>query len=734
MINTADASYYKWDQWIFLKMLEKGLAYQKTSAVNWCSKCNTVLANEQVSDGKCWIHDDCEVEVRKLKQWFLKITDYADELYSNLEKMDWPDRTKAMQRNWIGKSQGTEIDFSVETPAHEGCSLEPETSIWKIFTTRPDTLFGVTFMVVSAQHPKLMELVNYEHEKDVEKFLKKLKSVNEKDAERLEKEGVFSGSYAVNPANGDRVPVWIGNFVLADYGAGMVMGVPAHDARDFEFAKKYGIEVRQVVCDGVSGYGGVGVSDDLAEAFVGEGKLINSGEFDGVENVDAKKKISDWLIKKKVGRRVVNFKLRDWGISRQRYWGTPIPIVHCGECGVVPVAEKDLPVVLPKDVKFGKGNPLESNEKWLSVKCPKCGGKGRRESDTMDTFVNSSWYFMRYCDARNDKKIFDVDKVGYWCPIDAYIGGAEHACMHLIYSRFYVKFLRDLGLIDFDEPAVRLFHQGMINDEKGEKMSKSKGNIVEPLETMGKYGVDATRFFLLSVASPNKGFDWSEKGITGSARFIKKIMDFFDKHSAGRRSQVVGRDSKEVLSKLNLAVKNIGERIEAFDYRPATIELMELFDLLGKQEGVSRKSLESALKLLAPFCPHVAEELWEKLRTGCESLVVSRERKDRFISVASWPKVDESKIKLDIRDRGLGVRELNGKIVEDVLRIVEKFPDKEKVYLYVMPFEIGRIDVGKISKGVGKDVKVFSVGDVSKYDPEGKAKKARPGKVAIYIE
>jgi leucyl-tRNA synthetase len=687
MVNTADPSYYKWDQWIFLKMLEKGLAYQKESAVNWCPKCNTVLANEQAQSGEC---DLCgsKVEIRHLKQWFLKTTEYADELYENLDKMDWPERTKAMQKNWIGKSHGTEIDFLINDEK------------WPIFTTRPDTIFGVTFMVVAAQHPKLDELVTKEQKKDVDKFLKKLKSVSEKDAGDLEKEGVFTGSYAVNPANGEKVPVYTGNFVVADYGSGMVMAVPAHDQRDFEFAKKYGIEIRQVITGEVSD----------SRAWTDKGDLMNSGEFDGLENVKAKHNITNWLVEKKLGRRVVNFKLRDWGISRQRYWGTPIPIIHCDKCGAVPVPEKDLPVKLPKKVKFGDGNPLETNKTWLNVKCPKCGGKGKRESDTMDTFVNSSWYFLRFCDPKNKKKIFDVKKAKYWCPVDMYIGGAEHACMHLIYSRFYVKFLRDMGLIDFDEPAVRLFHQGMINDEKGEKMSKSKGNVVEPLEMMAKYGVDTTRYFLLSVASPDKGFNWSEKGIQGSLRFIRKVIELYD-------SVKVGKDSREVSSKLNRVIRGVSEDIVSLEYRAATIKLRELFDLLSKEGEASKATLESALKLLAPFCPHITEELWEKMG------------KKGFISTSKWPEADKSKVS----KKGQSGGNLNSKIIENVKNILEKVGGN-KVYVYVMPFEVEKVDKTKVSKGVGKNVEVFAVNDSKKYDPKNKAKKAKPGMASVYLE
>jgi len=857
MVASHEPSYYKWDQWIFLKMLEKGLAYQKTSAVNWCPKCNSVLANEQVHGGKCWRHEDTNIEIRNLKQWFLKITDYADELYEGIEKLDWPERTKAMQRNWVGRSEGMEIDFEVErgeilatnfTNEHE---LKKK-NIWSIFTTRPDTIFGVTFMVVSAQHPRLDSLVTAAQRKDVDKFLKKIGSVSQKamkDVEELDKEGVFTGSYAVNPANDERVPIWVGNFVVADYGAGMVMAVPAHDQRDFEFAKKYGIEVRQVVAPffktekgedairedkktearntafaivkhwkedkylclnwgnlnwksfvvggvekgesyedavireakeetgyqdiksvkpinfeihscffakhkDVNRYGKsraflIELSSDKykepkkedikyhkaewiekdkvldylnlennkcfwnefinsGKAYTGSGILISSEEFNDVDNEKAKEKISDWLAKKNLARRVVNFKLRDWGISRQRYWGTPIPVVHCEKCGVVAVAEKDLPVELPKDVKFGKGNPLETNEDWLNVACPKCGGKARRESDTMDTFVNSSWYFLRYCDPRNDKNIFDEKKVEYWCPVDCYIGGAEHACMHLIYSRFYVKFLRDLGLLNFDEPAVRLFHQGMLHGEDGEKMSKSKGNGVLPEEVSEKYGIDTARFFLAGLASPDKDIDWSEKGINGSLKFIRRVVDFYE-------NVKIGKDGDEILSKLNLTIKNVGNYIETFDYRPATIELRELFDLLVNQKSVSKKTLESALKLLSPFCPHICEEIWEKIEGK------------GFISLAKWPEFDESKI---LKNGVVG--DLNSKIIEDIKFVLRKV-DGNNVYVYVMPFELAKIDVGKICKEIGKDVKVFAVNNSKKYDPEEKAKRAKLGKAAIYL-
>ena len=447
VINTANSEYYKWDQWIFLKMFEKGLVYEKEAPINWCPECDTIISNEQAQGGEC---ERCgsKIEIRNMKQWFLKITDYADRLLEGHKKLNWPERTIAMQKNWIGKSYGTEIDFEINGKK------------WPVFTTRPDTLFGVTFMVVSANHSKLNELISEKQKKDVEKFLKKLKSVSEKDLTDMEKEGVFTGSYAINPITKDKVPVYAGNFVVADYGSGMVMAVPAHDQRDFEFAKKYKIKIKQVIEGKIT----------KERAYTESGKLINSGNFNGFSNEEAKTKITDYLITKNLARRVTNFKLRDWSVARQRYWGTPIPLLHCKKCGVVPVDEKDLPVVLPKKVKFGKGNPLTTNEEWLNVKCPRCRGNARREANTLDTFVNSSWYFLRYCDPNNKKEIFNKEDVNFWMPVDLYVGGAEHACMHLIYCRFYTMFLHDIGLIKFEEPVPRLFNQGMINDEYGEKM------------------------------------------------------------------------------------------------------------------------------------------------------------------------------------------------------------------------------------------------------------------------
>ena len=697
MVDTSNPGYYKWDQWIFLKMFESGLAYQKESSVNWCPECNTVLANEQVVDGKCWRHEDTKVELKSLKQWFLKITDYADELLDKLDDLNWPERTKNMQKHWIGKSYGTEIDFKVNGQK------------WPVFTTRPDTIYGVTFVVVSPYHKEIDKLVTKEQKKEVNQFMNKLKSVSEKDLVDLEKEGAFTGSYAINPINNEEVPIYVGNFVVADYGSGMVMAVPAHDKRDFEFAKKYGIKIK-IVIDPIE----FELDEkNLTEAYTESGILINSGNFNGISNEKAKHEISEFLSKKGLGRKAINFRLKDWGISRQRYWGTPIPIIYCDSCGAVPVPLKDLPVKLPKEVKFGNGNPLLTNEKWINIKCPKCGKNGKRETDTMDTFVNSSWYFLRYTDSKNKKEIFNKEKVVYWNPVDVYVGGAEHACMHLIYSRFYVKFLRDIGLLNFDEPAKRLFHQGMIHSEGGSKMSKSKGNVVDPLLVSKKYGVDALRFFLVSVASPDKDFDWSETGIQGSFRFIKKIYDYFDKFKEGK-------DSEKISLKMNSSIKSIGDYIENFDYRKATIELRELFDLISEEEVLSKETLQKFLKLMSPFCPHLSEEFWEKL--GNKDLITS----------SLWPEFKEDKIGKKSEEN------LSEKIIENLSGVLHKLESNgnkiSKVYFYVLPFEIEKINKKKLQEGFEKEIFVYSVKDDKKYDPEGRSKKARPGMPGFYFE
>lgn len=695
LIRTHDPQYYKWDQWIFLQMLKKGIAYRKKASVNWCPKCQTVLANEQVHNGKCWRHSDTNVEIRQLEQWFLRITDYASELYE-VDNLNWPQDVKIMQKNWIGKSYGVEIDFEINGEK------------WPIFTTRPDTIYGVTFMVISAQHPRLMEIVTKEQKPKVEKFLKKLRSVSEKELKKLEKEGVFTGSYATNPVTKEKVPVYVGNFVIAEYGCGMVMAVPAHDQRDFEFAKKYKLPIKIVIQPKDKKL----EIKKMKEAYVGEGILVNSGQFSGLENVKAIEIISDFIEKNKLGRRKINYKLRDWLISRQRYWGTPIPVVYCEKCGIVPVPENELPVELPEKVKFGKGNPLATNKEFVNTKCPKCNGKAKRETDTMDTFVNSSWYFLRYCDPKNEKEIFDKEKVAYWMPIDLYIGGKEHACMHLIYFRFYTKFLRDLGLLRIDEPAIKLFNQGMVHGPDGHVMSKSRGNVVLPDEISEKYGIDTARLFLVSYASPDKDILWTDKGIEGTFKFLKKVFNYFSTLKPEKTSE-------KLESKLHKTIKEITSDIEELKYNFAIIKLKNLFEYFSK-EKVDKEAAEIFLKLLSPFCPHIAEELWHKL--GNKS----------FISLESWPKADESKINPQYEKQ----EQYEKQLIEDIKHIIKITNKKpKKIFIYCIPKELQLYtsSVEELKKIFDAQIEV-QANNKATYDPQNKANKAKPGKPAIYIE
>ncbi len=699
-LSSADPDYYKWDQWIFLQMFKKGLAYRKTSPVNWCPKCKTVLANEQVHNGKCWRHENTNVELKQLKQWFFKITDYANELYEDINKLKhWPDDIKAMQRHWIGKSHGTQINFKINNKT------------WPIFTTRPDTIYGVTFMVISAQHPQLFDLVTPKQKNQVEKFLKKIKSVSEKELEDLEKEGVFTGSYAVNPLTNEKVPVYAGNFVIAEYGSGMVMAVPAHDQRDFEFAKKYKIPIKVVITPEDYKLN----PEKMSRAYTSDGVLINSGEFNGTWNRDAIEDITKYLTKKKLGKKVTEFKLRDWLISRQRYWGTPIPIIYCDKCGIVPVPEKDLPVKLPKNVTFGKGNPLLTNEKFVNTTCPKCKGPAKRETDTMDTFVNSSWYFLRYCDPKNTKKIFDSKKANYWMPIDFYVGGKEHACMHLIYFRFYTKFLNDLGLINVREPCVQLFNQGLVHGADKQKMSKSRGNTVNPFDIVKKYGADSLRLFQVSLASPDKDTYWSDKGIENTHKFLIRVYNYFTKFKPGKISP-------RLESKLNSTIRDVTNYMENLKYNLAIIKIRDLFENF-LEEQINKDSAEKFLKLLNPFCPHITEELWQNL--GNKS----------FISTSTWPKVNENKINKKYEEE----EKIIDKTISDIAQISKIIKEKtkkepKKVFIYVMPNELNVFNEKILEKRSNKKVKVFAVNNKLKYDPENKARKAKPKRPAIYME
>jgi len=700
VLYSHDPEYYKWDQWIFLRMFEKGLAYRKKAPVNFCPKCNTVLANEQVLNGKCWRHEDCDVEIRYLEQWFFKITDYADELYEGIDKLnEWPEQIKRLQKNWIGKSEGVEIDFEINGEK------------WKVFTTRPDTLFGVTFLAMSAQHPSLMELVSDKQTKDVQRFLKKIKSTKEEDMDKLDKEGVFTGAYAVHPLTKEKIPVWTGNFVVADYGSGIVMGVPAHDQRDFEFAKKYGLNVREVIKPKKG-------KNEKREAYTGYGVLVNSGDFNDLESDEAMKHIVKALEAKDRGRETIKYKLRDWLISRQRFWGTPIPIVYCDKCGIVPVKEKDLPVKLPDDIKFfGVENPLKEDRRFTITNCPKCGSLGKRETDTMDTFVNSSWYFLRYTDSQNKKAIFDKDKARYWMPLDIYIGGKEHATLHLIYFRFYTKFLRDLGLLKVDEPAKKLFNQGMLHASDGRKMSKSFGNVILPEVISKKFGIDSARMFLVSMASPDKDINWSNEGAEGSLRFVMRVIGFVNDFARkGKNLKMSGLQE----SKFNRLIREYTLDLEGFRYNLAVIKLREMFDIL--ERGCTKKEIEIFLRLLCVICPHISEELWEKM--GGKS----------FISLENWPSYDENKIDSKLEEQEKRFE----KTIEDVKNVLKILADKDKkgkdVYLYVLPNELDLFDEKKIEERINKKVKVYAVNDKNKHDPEGKSKKVIPGRPGIYVE
>ena len=699
MLYSHDPQYYKWNQFFFLKFLEKGLAYRKKAPVNWCPKCQTVLANEQVHSGKCWRHPDTEVEVKHLEQWFIKTTKYSEELLEKIDSLNWPIRIKMMQRNWIGKSYGTEIFFDIEGEK------------WPVFTTRPDTIFGVTFMVISAHHPRLFELVKKKQKEQVKSFLKRVKSVSEKELEEVGKEGVFTGSYAINPINGEKIPVYAGNFVLADYGSGMVMAVPAHDQRDFEFARKYRLPIKIVIQSRER-------KASVREAYDGSGTLINSGSFNGISTEEAKEHITKALEFKKQGRKTVNYKFRDWLVSRQRYWGTPIPVIYCDSCGIVPVPEKDLPVKLPEKVKFGKGNPLAGNKKFVNVRCPKCREKARRETDTMDTFFDSSWYYLRYCDNKNSKKPFDLKKIDYWMPVDFYTGGAEHANMHLIYARFFTKALRDdLRFLKFDEPFLRLFNQGMVHGEDGRKMSKSFGNVVDPINVSEKYGADTLRIFLVSTASPDTDFSWNSSGLEGVHKFIRKIVDYFEKTKFGKSGPNARTESK-----LNKTIKEVTSYIENLQYNLAAIRIRELFSYL--ERGADRRTAEIFLKLLSPFCPHITEELWHKFGNK------------NFLSLEKWPEAEEKKINEQFEKEERAIDEIISDVSNVVNIIMEKGRKVSKLYIYALPNETeiytGNLDM--IKKRTNLDAKVYSVADKSKYDPENKSRKVKPGKPGIYLE
>src|SRR5579884_1331529 len=632
-IATCDPSYYKWEQMVFTRMFERGLAYKKASVVNWCPSCETVLANEQVEDGRCW---RCKSEVvqKEMEGWFFKVTEYAEELLEWCERLKggWPERVLTMQKNWIGKSTGAEIDFPLENP------VDGETKV-RIFTTRPDTVFGVTFMGLAPEHPLSERLVRGKpREEEAIDFIHRIRRQTsiERVSEETKKEGIFTGAYCINPFTGGRVPIYIANFVLMEYGTGVIMCVPAHDQRDFEFAKEYELPI-EVVIQPVGAIHELPLhSEDMKGAYEEPGIMVNSGEFSGLSSEVGKERVIEYIESKRFGRRQVNYRLRDWGISRQRYWGTPIPIIYCGKCGVVPVPESDLPVLLPTNVKFtGRGpSPLSEVAEFVNVRCPKCQGPARRETDTMDTFVDSSWYFYRYTDPKIATAPVNRSEVQYWFPVDQYIGGIEHAILHLIYMRFFTKVMQDIGLVDFPEPVARLFPQGMVIKD-GAKMSKSKGNVVDPTQMCARYGADTVRLYILFAAPAEKDLDWSDAGIEGASRLLNRVYRLVQRHAArlraikSRATDSAGFVSlnpaeRRLLRKTHQTLRHITEDIEGrWHFNTDVAMAMELVNELADSEPaieageirpeVHKESLEYLVLMLSLFTPHLADELWEAL-------------------------------------------------------------------------------------------------------------------------
>jgi len=674
---TCDPSYYRWEQLFFIKMLEKGLAYRRKAYVNWCESCHTVLANEQVEGGACWRCGTTVIQ-KEMEQWFFKITNYADELLDYTYKLEgWPERVLVMQRNWIGKSYGSEIDFPVE--GMDGTKIT-------VFTTRADTLFGATFMSLAPEHPLVSELCkNTEQEAKVMAFVEEAKKAKRtaRTEELLEKEGVFTGRYCINPMTGHRMPIYVANFVVMEYGTGAVMAVPAHDQRDFEFAKKYGLPLKVVIRPADSDR--IPDPSELTAAYEEDGILVNSGAFDGLTSEEARKAITEDLIKRGLARFSVQYRLRDWGISRQRYWGAPIPVIYCDSCGIVPVPEKDLPVVLPLDLELlpNGGSPLPVTPSFYQTTCPKCGAPARRETDTMDTFVESSWYFIRFACAQEHTRPFDDSMVSYWLPVDQYIGGIEHAVLHLLYSRFFTKVLRDLGYVNFDEPFKRLLTQGMVIKD-GAKMSKSKGNVVDPDDMINAYGADTVRLFCLFAAPPEKDLEWSDQGVEGAYRFLTRVWRLVAENIDALKSAQRFNGSIDQLEgsiralyrKIHQTIKRVTEDVrDRYHFNTAIAAIMELVNTIYQTKDamtssdnvdpnfwpVMRYAVESVIVMLSPFVPHIADELWHEL--GMSSLLLDN----------PWPSWDEKAL---TAEEVLIVVQVNGKL-RDKMTVPADATDEE---------------------------------------------------------
>lgn len=648
-INTTDPEYYKWTQWIFIQMFKNGLAYEKEMPLNWCPNCKAVLANEEATNGVC---DRCGATVTKknLRQWMLRITKYADRLLNDLDKLDWPEKVKKMQSDWIGKSYGAEIDFPVDGT---------DKSI-KVYTTRPDTLYGATFMVLSPEHPIVKDITTAEYKDAMDKYC--YEASTKSNVSRMtdkEKTGVFTGSYGINPLNGAKTPIWVSDYVLADYGTGAIMCVPAHDDRDFEFAKKFDLPIIQVISkDGKE-------VENLTEAYTEPGIMINSNEFNGMKSEDAKKKVPDYMEEKGFGKKTVNFKLRDWVFSRQRYWGEPIPLIHCEKCGTVPVPEDQLPVILPnvksyKPTDTGE-SPLAAIDEWVNTTCPCCGGPAKRETNTMPQWAGSSWYYLRYCDNHNDKELASKEALKKWLPVDMYVGGVEHAVLHLLYARFYTKFLHDIGVVDFDEPFKRLFNQGMITKD-GAKMSKNKGNVVSPDETVENYGCDSLRMYELFIGPPELDSEWDDNGIDGVFRYLNKVWKFVNEY----KDKLVEKPTAEMEFVKNKLTCEITKRLEALTLNTVVSGFMEytnkMIAVAKAAGGIDKDSLETLTLLLAPFTPHISEEMWQLVGH------------DTSVFTHGWPKYDESKLKEETVNIAV---QINGKV--KVQLSVDPNADKDTV-------------------------------------------------------
>ena len=664
-VETCMPNYYKWTQWIFTKLYEAGLAYKKEAPVNWCDSCKTVLANEQVVNGEC---ERCgtPVERKKLAQWFFKITDYAQELLDDLDKLDWPESTKKVQVNWIGRSEGSEVTFKGENGDFE----------FNVFTTRVDTINGVTYVVIAPESSLVQKITTPEYKEGVDNYIKETAKLNEIDRLSTDrpKTGVFTGAYAINPVNGEKIPVWIADYVLEDYGTGAVMAVPAHDTRDYAFAKKYDLPIKRVINakDG----------SETELPFVDKGVLVNSGKYDGLSSEDAKNKITEDLAQKGEGKKNINYRLKDWLVSRQRYWGAPIPIIYCDKCGTVVVPEEDLPVLLPHNVEFRPDgeSPLKKSEEFMNCTCPKCGGKAKREADTLDTFVCSSWYQLRYPDANNENEAFNKEIVDKMLPVDTYVGGKEHAAMHLIYARFMTKALRDLGYLSFDEPFTRLIHQGLILGPDGNKMSKSKGNTVSPDEYIEKYGSDIFRMYLMFGFEYKQGGPWNEKGIESMVRYFSRIerlidtlLEMKDDNSNTEKSE----KEKDLLRVKNQTIKAMSTDIDEYQFNTAIARSMELLNKINEylrdneiNTSIVKETVETYLKLLAPLAPHFSEEQWERLG------------KTNSIHLEKWPELNKEEMSGGTKDIPIQV---NGKLktcvtvnvddsVDDILKAIKSNP------------------------------------------------------------